>query len=82
MREGLQQQSPNKSNLPLLFSITLVGDTIFSSIVKKADFLHLCARSENANLYHFSRKYAFIPASKDNPDHKVKHDLCTFLINS
>lgn len=77
LREGLWQQSPNKSNLLFLFSITLVGDTIFSSVVKKADFLQLCTRR-----FNFSRKYVFTPVSKDNPDHKVKCDLCTFLINS
>lgn len=65
-----------------LFSVTLAGDTIFSSIVKKADFLQLCARrSGNVNLYHFSRKHAFTPAFEDNPDHKVKCDLCTFVMN-
>lgn len=83
LREGLWQQSPNKSNFPFLFSITLFDDTIFFSIVKRADFLQLCARRfENVNLYAFSRKHAFTPASKDNPDHKVKCGLCTFLINS
>lgn len=83
LREGLWQQSPNKSNLLFLFSITLAGDTIFSSVVKKANFLLLCARrSENVNLYNFSRKYVFTPASKDNQGHKIKCDLCTLLINS